>query len=105
TATIVNSVALGSVGSLASFVVQQTNSWMPGFTTDNSDFISIDTSGVRGPRKPDGSLPEIDFLHLAEGSDLIDAGTDIGLPFHGPKPDLGAFEVGLIVPVELAAFS
>jgi hypothetical protein len=32
------------------------------------------------------------FMHLAPGSDLIDAGTDVGLPHEGPAPDLGAFE-------------
>lgn len=44
------------------------------------------------PRQADGSLPEIDFLHLAKGSDLIDAGVETGLPFFGEAPDLGAFE-------------
>lgn len=92
TATIINGVALGSYGSLGSFVVQQTNSWQSPFVVTNSDFISIDTTGIRGPRQPDGSLPIITFLHLAEGSDLIDAGTIVGLPFNGIAPDLGAFE-------------
>jgi hypothetical protein len=43
-------------------------------------------------RQPDGNLPEIDFLHLAEGSDLIDAGVELGYAFNGEAPDLGAFE-------------
>lgn len=87
-----NCVALGSYGSLASYVVQGTNSWMPPFVVTNADFVSIDTSGVRGQRNPDGSLPTIAFMHLAEGSDLIDAGTNVGLPFNGSAPDLGCFE-------------
>ena len=33
-----------------------------------------------------------DFMKLAEGSELIDAGIDVGLPFLGKAPDLGAFE-------------
>ena len=57
-----------------------------------ADFISIDTTGMSGPRKADGSLPDINFLHLAEGSDLIDAGVDVGLPYNGIAPDIGAFE-------------
>ncbi len=104
-ATIINCVVLGGTGSLSSNVVQQTNSWHPQFVVTNADFISIDTTGVRGPRKPDGSLPDITFLHLAAGSDLIDAGTDIGLPFNGSAPDLGAFETeepNKIVPENLA---
>jgi hypothetical protein len=91
-AAISNCSVLGSVGSLASHVVQQTNSWLPPFTVTNADFISIDTIGVRSSRKEDGSLPDINFMHLAEGSDLIDAGTPVGLPYNDAAPDLGAFE-------------
>jgi uncharacterized repeat protein (TIGR02059 family) len=38
-------------------------------------------------------LPQITAFHLAVGSKLIDAGVDVGLPFTGNAPDLGAFEV------------
>jgi hypothetical protein len=62
------------------------------FVVSNADFISIDTVGARGPRKPDGSLPDVNFMHLAEGSDLIDGGQDVGLVFSGTAPDPGAFE-------------
>jgi hypothetical protein len=96
TLALTNCVALGSQGSIGTFAIQNTNSWMSQFVVDESDFVSIDTTGVRGPRKADGSLPDILFMHLAEGSDLIDAGTDIGLPFFGSAPDLGAFEYGII---------
>lgn len=47
---------------------------------------------ITGPRNPDGSIPESGFLRLAPDSDAIDAGTDVGLPFAGKAPDLGAFE-------------
>ncbi|MGB2866833.1 MAG: right-handed parallel beta-helix repeat-containing protein [Bacteroidota bacterium] len=90
--TLTNDVALGNYGSLGAFAVQQTNSWMSPFVVTTGDFISIDTSGVRGARKADGSLPDISFLHLAQGSDLINAGVDVGLPYKGSAPDLGAFE-------------
>jgi hypothetical protein len=92
TATVINSLALGNYGSLANFVVQEKNSWLSPFNVTNDDFVSIDTIGVRGPRNPDGSLPEISFMHLASGSDLIDAGVPVGLPYNGVAPDLGAFE-------------
>lgn len=105
TANITNCVALGSTGPLAAHVVQVTNSWLPPFNVTTNDFVSIDTSGVRAARNPDGSLPIISFLNLAEGSQLIDAGTDVGLPFTGTAPDLGAFEFGEIIPVELIAFT
>lgn len=44
------------------------------------------------PRNPDGSLPDITFGKLVEGSDLIDAGMAVGLPYEGAAPDIGAFE-------------
>jgi hypothetical protein len=90
--TLINCVALGSYGFLGSYAVQQTNSWQSPFSVTSADFVSIDTTGVRGPRKPDGSLPDVQFMHLAAGSQLIDAGTNVGLPFLGNGPDLGAFE-------------
>jgi hypothetical protein len=46
------------------------------------------------PRKADGSLPDVELMHLVDGSDLIDRGEDVGLPFTGSAPDLGAFELG-----------
>ena len=104
-ATIINSIALGNYGLLAGFVFQQTDSWQSPFSITNDDFISIDTAGVRGPRKSDGSLPYLQFMHLAEGSDLIDSGTDVGLLFNGSAPDLGAFESNGIVSVALNNFN
>src|SRR5690606_27181960 len=62
-------------------------------------------TGMRGPRKADGSLPDVDFLHLSKDSKLIDVGTDINLPFFGSAPDLGAFEYDPTVPVELVSFT
>jgi hypothetical protein len=90
--TVTNSLALGPMGGLANHVVQTTNSWMPPFSVTSADFVSIDTTGVRGPRNSDGSLPDIPFMRLAQGSPLIDAGTNVGLPFKGIAPDLGCFE-------------
>ncbi len=92
--TVKNCIVLGSYGSLASFAVQQTNSWIAPFSVTNADFVGIDTTGVRGPRKADGSLPDVTFMHLSAGSKLIDAGTDVGLAYVGSAPDLGAFEYG-----------
>lgn len=87
-----NCVSADNKISLGSFAVQVTNSWLAPFSVSPNDFVSLDTTGVSGPRKADGSLPDVAFMHLAEGSDLINSGTDIGLPFKGILPDLGAFE-------------
>jgi hypothetical protein len=69
------------------------NSWdTAGITLNSSDFKSMDNSQLLRPRNSDGSLPTIDFLRLAPGSDLIDRGVSVGLPFNGAFPDIGAFE-------------
>jgi hypothetical protein len=91
TATVKNCINYTGSNNLGSFVVQATNSWM-GFTVNSTDFVSIDPSGATGPRKADGSLPDITFMHLAAGSDLIDGGTfdpNVTWPYCGSKPDLG----------------
>jgi hypothetical protein len=77
---------------LLSTAVTATNSWSAGMTVSAADFMSIDTTGMSGPRQADGSLPVLTFMHLAPGSKLIDAGTNIGLPFNNSAPDLGCFE-------------
>jgi hypothetical protein len=70
---------------------QETNSWQ-GFTVTDDDFLSLDTALAKAPRNEDGSLPDVDFLRLAQGSSLIDAGVLVGLPYNDSAPDLGAFE-------------
>ena len=93
TAKVTNciSAGLGDIN-LGDFVDQNTNSWMPPFIVTYEDFLSINSSSAYDPRNADGSLPDINFMHLALGSDLIDGGTDVNLPYHGAAPDLGAFE-------------
>ncbi len=76
------------------------------FNTNNfacaiSQFVSVDTVGVAAPRNSNGDLPEIEFMHLKSGSTLIDAGTEVGLPFVGMSPDLGCFEYNLSTKLEL----
>ncbi len=56
------------------------------------DFLSLDKSLLAYPRQADGSLPQIDFMHLQQGSVLIDKGIDVGLMYCGNSPDVGAFE-------------
>lgn len=64
----------------------------PPITITNADFVSVSSLGMDGARQADGSLPERDFLRLAASSDLLNAGVDVGLPFAGVAPDIGAFE-------------
>jgi len=91
--TIKNSNVLGELGSINATTLDVTNnSWMEGIETSVEDFESIDYAELTGPRKEDGSLPDVSFFHLKSDSDLIDAGVDVGLPYNGSAPDLGAFE-------------
>ena len=82
------------------------NTWDLNITPASSDFASIsdpsvsmtgmqiEGMGALGPRQADGSLPNVDFMHLSATSRMIDKGTDVGLPYNGAAPDLGAYEYG-----------
>ena len=92
---IKNSISLSS-GSNDSFNATTqditNNGWQNGLTTTAADFVSMDLNLLSASRNADGSLPNVDFLKLVPSSDLIDQGVDVGLPFNGAAPDLGAFE-------------
>jgi hypothetical protein len=71
------------------------------FSAATTNFQSLDTTGVTGPRSLDGSLPILNFMRLSSTSTLIDAGTkepnityqdSLGIPFYGTTPDIGAYE-------------
>ncbi|MGS2648275.1 right-handed parallel beta-helix repeat-containing protein [Streptosporangium sp. G12] len=68
------------------------NSWDLGVALSDSQFQSVSTSGWDAPRQGDGSLPVLPHLRPAANSTLVDKGTDVGLPYTGQAPDLGAFE-------------
>lgn len=75
------------------------NTWDAGAPAfSDADFANIDMTQLKRSRKPDGSLPDVEFAHLASGSDMINAGVSVGLPFSGTAPDLGAFESGMGAP-------
>ena len=68
------------------------NSWNNGFSVSASDFQSLDTTQILGPRQANGDLTEGTCLRLQAGSALIDAGIDINLGYNGNAPDLGCYE-------------
>jgi hypothetical protein len=70
------------------------NSWSLSAEVSSADFVSMDKAQALLPRQADGSLPSMTFVRLAQGSDLIDRGEDVGLMFGGSAPDLGAYEWG-----------
>ncbi len=99
TLIIKNCVSLNSINTNAfasKTVTNVNNSWnTTGITTNSSDFVTLDTSLVLLPRNTDGSFSTT-FMNLVGGSDLIDAGLNIGIPYSGTRPDLGYFEYGII---------
>ncbi|TWT73790.1 Pectate lyase L precursor [Posidoniimonas polymericola] len=93
-----NNIAYANNSDLAnanhSLIDDEANSWNLPNGLSSQDFLSLAPTGVDGPRQADGGLPVLDFLRLASGSGLVDAGQDVGLDFNGLAPDLGAFESG-----------
>jgi hypothetical protein len=93
-----NVISYKNTGSVYDFnsavVTHDHNSFDSDITVTDADFVSLDSSCMDDPRKADGSLPDCDFLKLKPGSHLIDAGTNVGLPYNGKAPDLGAYETG-----------
>ena len=62
------------------------------------DWVINNGSSIHANRMGKGKA--ITMLHGLIGSPAIDAGIDLGLPFTGAAPDLGAFEVGLTTDVK-----
>jgi pectate disaccharide-lyase len=71
--------------------VEENNTWNLAVTANASDYVSLLEAAAKAPRNPDGSLPT-GFARLVAGSDLIDKGVGVGIPFTGAAPDLGPFE-------------
>ena len=91
-----NNIACGPGVALANVTKSdpddQFNSWNLETQVVDADFLSVTPEGMGGPRQADGSLPQLDFMRLARTSRLADIGVDLGLPYRGTAPDLGAFE-------------
>lgn len=74
---------------------ESNNTWKysPGYpyfkeavTVTDADFVNLIPLLIKGTRKTDGSLPNINFLKLAADSDLKGAGVYVGM---SEKPDIG----------------
>jgi hypothetical protein len=60
------------------------------YTTDDINNGAFQTGNISvDPQFVDATVPDV---HLQPGSPCIDAGVDVGLPYLGPAPDMGAFE-------------
>ncbi|MFG2471819.1 right-handed parallel beta-helix repeat-containing protein [Streptomyces canus] len=69
------------------------NSWNLGVALSDAQFQSVSTSGWDASRQADGSLPVRPNLRPTANGTLIDKGVNVGLPYQGQAPDLGAFEI------------
>lgn len=74
------------------------NTWDIPLTVADANFISVDTAGITGARDADGHLPNLDFLNISDGSQLIGAGIGVGLVYDADSmlvnqddPDLGLY--------------
>ena len=69
-----------------------------GPVASDADYKSVVLSQLRAARRSDGSLPRVDCYHLTPGSDLVAAGTNVGLAADGDgdswnaTPSIGPFE-------------
>jgi parallel beta-helix repeat protein len=75
--TFTNNLSFPEAVQMDGLAAQSHNSWNLGIA--DPGFASTDPA-VAG------------FLHLAVGSPAIDVGVDVGLPYSGVAPDLGAYE-------------
>jgi len=110
--TVKNCNSLGTKGTtFKTGTVKSNNSFSTATTSTN--YTTIDTTGVSGKRKLDGSLPDIGYMHLAQSSALINGGVllptvsyydTIGLRYYGSAPDIGCFESNYSLPVSLVNF-
>lgn len=95
-----NGILAGNFLSEYQFWVQANNSWNGIVTIDAGDFASLGPlTELETARNADGTLPVVAYAHLVLGSDLIDAGVLLPIPYNGLAPDLGAFEFGDVLPI------
>jgi hypothetical protein len=68
------------------------NTWQVLSNVSTNDFLSADYSWALAPRRDDGGLPENPFMRPVPTGRLVDKGVNLGNPYVGPAPDLGAYE-------------
>ncbi len=87
--------------SISAACIQEVNSWQFDTLPDTA-FLSYDDSIIAGERTLDGSIKANDFMKPSLSNPFIDAGVDVGLPFYGKAPEIGAVEVRvfrIIIPI------
>ena len=89
---VTNCSSLGNTSSQYLFnaeATQTTCSWSGVVTLTTDDYVKTSSTGMDGARNAKThEYPVTGFLILKYGSDLIDAGTNVSLPFSGAAPDM-----------------
>ena len=52
-----------------------------------------------------GPMPDVFYAPASLSSFVVDRGVDVGFPFEGAAPDIGAFEFSEALPIELLSFT
>ncbi len=86
-----NCVSLDGPNTIANST-ESNNTWNSGFSVSTGDFQSLDESLATMDRNADGSIPETALFRLKQTSALVNKGVNVGLPYNGSAPDIGAFE-------------
>jgi hypothetical protein len=81
-----NNLAIGKSINYTPYAIHSHNTWDTSVSTDQSDFQSTDTSLLFEKRQEDGELTPTLLFRLASGSDLKNAGLDLGF-----GKNIGAF--------------
>jgi hypothetical protein len=92
--TVRNNLVISGTVDIQSSATQISNSWqvISSPAAGTNDVLSLDASFLSAARRDDGSLPESPLVRPVPGGRLVDKGANIGLPFSGSAPDLGAYE-------------
>ncbi len=77
---------------------------------DHNGWFNSNAEDMSGPGDVTGGDPKfvnaVQFnFNLQAGSPAKDAGVNVGMPYFGAHPDLGAYEIGMTTPVKLNHFS
>jgi autotransporter-associated beta strand protein len=92
--TVRNNLVISGTTNIQSSATQISNSWqvITSPAAGTNDVLSMDASFLAAPRQADGSLPLTPLVRPVPKGRLVDKGANIGEPFYGSAPDLGAYE-------------
>jgi PKD repeat protein len=92
--TLRNNLVISGTVDIQGSATKISNSWqvITSPAANSNDVLSMDASLLASPRQADGSLPVTALVHPVPNGRLVDKGANIGDPFNGSAPDLGAYE-------------